>query len=100
MDTAGTLYGATGKGGAYGFGSIFKMGRAGNFSILHQFSGTPDGAAPVATFLLDKGELFGTTGAGGANNAGTVLQVNAGTGTTTVLYSFTTVLTAGYLLPA
>jgi uncharacterized repeat protein (TIGR03803 family) len=60
--------------------------------LLHNFTGTPDGAEPVATVFRDaSGNLFGTTASGGVNNCvvgcGTVFEVSKG-GQEQVLYRF------------
>jgi uncharacterized repeat protein (TIGR03803 family) len=88
LDSAGNLYGTTGNGGANTFGTIFKVDAAGNYSVLHSFTGT-DGAYPSAGMMLDTaGNLYGTTFDGGANNIGAVFKLDTA-GNLTVLHSFT-----------
>lgn len=59
------------------------------FTVLHNFSGPPDGANPYAGLIQDAaGNLYGTTNDGGTSNVGTVFEVDT-SGTETVLYSFT-----------
>src|SRR5271157_4984795 len=59
------------------------------YSVLYTFTGSPDGAFPVAGLVRDaQGNLYGTTQGGGARGAGTVFKVDT-TGKETVLYSFT-----------
>ena len=88
MDSAGNLYGTTGNGGANTFGTIFKIDTAGNYNVLHSFTGA-DGAYPSAGMMLDAaGNLYGTTFDGGANNLGVVFKLDTG-GNLTVLHSFT-----------
>ncbi len=59
------------------------------YSVLYTFTGGMDGANPFAGLMRDKaGNLYGTTLLGGASNAGTVFKLD-GTGTETVLYTFT-----------
>jgi len=74
FDKAGSLYGTTGQGGAYGYGTVFKLvSNNGKWTegILHSFGGAPDGALPFGDLIRDKaGNLYGTTAAGGANRSG------------------------------
>jgi len=70
-DTAGNFYGTTFYGGTYGYGTVFKLDKAGKLTILHSFNDSPDGANPIAGLILDKaGNLYGTTSAGGDLNCG------------------------------
>ena len=88
-DDAGNLYGTTWIGGDFGMGVVFKMTAAGQFSVMHSFSG-PDGAyAFPGPLVLDKeGNLYGTTGLGGTGNAGVVFKMD-GSGNVVVLHNFT-----------
>lgn len=62
--------------------------QAQTFTILHDFSGPPDGASPTARLIRDSsGNFFGTTYNGGANSYGAVFQIDAA-GQETVLHSF------------
>jgi hypothetical protein len=84
QDPRGNLYGTTSFGGDFRAGVVFEMVRSrGTFKYkkLHSF-GTfthNDGAAPVASVILDAaGNLFGTTLGGGASGGGlggTVFEV-------------------------
>jgi len=67
------------------FGGI--AARAESFSVLHSFTGTPDGGFPVAAVINVDGTLYGTTGEGGANNYGSVFAITPA-GAETVIYSF------------
>ena len=94
LDAAGNLYGTTSAGGISthyggGAGTVFKITGDGEYSIVHNFGGTPtDGAAPRGTLILDgSGNLYGTTTAGGAYGKGTIFRLRAN-GHETVLYSF------------
>jgi uncharacterized repeat protein (TIGR03803 family) len=85
FDSAGNLYGATSDGGAYGYGTIFKLSRNadGTWSetILHDFNAIPDGAYPGSTLIWDNaGNLYGTaSGFGPYGNNGSVFELSPGT---------------------
>jgi uncharacterized repeat protein (TIGR03803 family) len=71
IDSQGNLYGTTYFGGnnfsgdGSGYGTLFKLSSSGQFTELHQFSGT-DGDNPLGALILDsKGNLWGTTFQGG-----------------------------------
>ena len=94
-DPAGNLYSTTAYGGASNVGTVFKLDTTGTETVLHSFSGMPDGAQPEAGLVLDKaGNLYGTTAAGGINctdlnyQCGVIFKVDP-TGNETVLYRFT-----------
>ena len=88
MDSSGNLYGTTIAGGTSNLGTVFKRTSAGTTSILHSFSGNPDGSTPYGGLFIDSsGNLYGTTTQGGTSNLGTVFKTTS-TGTTTVLHSF------------
>jgi uncharacterized repeat protein (TIGR03803 family) len=89
-DKAGNLYGTTMFGGTGGgFGTVFKLDAKGKLTLLHSFSGTPDGVNPLAGLLRDgAGNLYGTTEYGGTNGGyGTVFKLSA-KGKLTLLHSF------------
>jgi uncharacterized repeat protein (TIGR03803 family) len=87
-DAAGNLYGTTPIGGSYGLGILFRVDSTGKETVLHNFSGTPDGAYPEASLLIESaGDLYGTTVQGGTYNYGTIYKLDA-TGKRTVLHSF------------
>ena len=83
MDAAGNLYGTTEIGGFLGggAGTVFKIDTAGNFTLLHQFTGGAGGATPVATLIMDaEGNLYGVTLFGGtgtpcSEGCGTVFKL-------------------------
>jgi uncharacterized repeat protein (TIGR03803 family) len=65
-DAWGNLYGTTDQGGAFGNGSVFKVDRAGNETVLYSFTGLADGGSPVGGLTMDaRGNLYGTASAGG-----------------------------------
>ena len=85
-----TIFGTTYNGGAFGYGTVFKLTAKGKETILHDFNSafpTLDGSYPYAGLTLYKGLLYGTSTLGGAHNLGTVFVI-AKTGGYTLLYSF------------
>jgi uncharacterized repeat protein (TIGR03803 family) len=57
-------------------------------TVLHSFTSSPDGSAPLSTLVRDtQGNLYGTTQYGGEFSAGTIFKLDAA-GNETVLYSF------------
>ena len=102
LDSQGSFYGTTYKGGTSGLGVVFKVAATGGEeAVLYNFSGGSDGAWPYAGLLSDSaGNLYGTTAYGGANGdscsqpvgipagCGVVFKID-GTGKETVLHRFT-----------
>jgi uncharacterized repeat protein (TIGR03803 family) len=87
-DKAGNLYGTTYAGGAFGMGTVFKVAQSGKETVLHNFSGAPDGANPLAGLVRDaSGNLYGATLVGGTEGNGAVFKVDK-TGKETMLCSF------------
>ncbi len=83
----GAFYGVTPLGGANGDGTVFRITAAGDFSIIHTFSGS-DGSRPSGALVQDgEGNFYGTTEAGGANGFGTVFKLTPA-GVLTTLHSF------------
>ena len=76
MDKTGNLYGtATHGGNADSFGTVFKIDKASNETVLHTFSG-PEGYLPYAGLIRDaKGTLYGATAGGGTSGFGTVFRI-------------------------
>ena len=83
MDKQGNLYGTTVGGGAYGFGTAFRISTSGTEMVLYSFAGGTDGAYPYSGLVMDKeNNVYGTTQQGGAYDEGTVFEINtAGTET-------------------
>lgn len=90
LDPAGNLYGTTQNGGKTGYGTVFKINRAAQETVLHNFKfETPDGVHPVARLVRDgRGNLYGTTQFGGSSaNNGVVFGLSA-SGSESILYTF------------
>lgn len=85
------VYGTTGYGGAYGFGTVYEIDeRTGKERLVYSFMGGADGKLPSTGLVRDKaGNLYGATeeGGGGRIGNGTVFKVDA-TGMETVLHRF------------
>ena len=79
-DRAGNVYGATSGGGAFGFGTIFKLSAAGIETVLYNFTGGADGGNPEAGLVRDAaGNLYGTAERYGSSKC--LLDVEVGCGT-------------------
>jgi uncharacterized repeat protein (TIGR03803 family) len=100
FDAAGkNLYGTTAGGGGFGQGTVFKLTPNSNGSwtesVLYNFTGGADGAAPNSGRLIfdAAGNLYGTTAVRGGKceNCGTVFKLTPnsdGSWTESVLHSF------------
>ena len=85
-DAAGNLYGTTEYGGqgcnADGCGTVFKVDKNGNETVLHRFMEL-EGEGPMGSLVGDKsGNLYGTT------STGTIFKLST-SGVLTTLYTFT-----------
>ncbi len=75
VDANGNIYGNTETGGESNLGTVYKISKAGKFSLLHSFAG-PDGKYPYGSFVMNSnGALFGTTQNGGSIGYGTVWKI-------------------------
>jgi len=107
-DPQGNLYGTASLGGNCaegGCGVVFELSPTGSgwaLTVIHNFTGSPDGASPTATLLRDSaGNLYGTTNSGGLTGICSWEGTGDGCGTVfeltptrsgwmeTILYSFT-----------
>ncbi len=92
LGSDGSLYGTTFQGGqpgcdgSMGCGVVFKINRAGVFSVVHIFTAT-EGRAPTTLIEGSDGSLYGTTLSDVANNAGIIFKI-ASDGTFSVLHNF------------
>jgi uncharacterized repeat protein (TIGR03803 family) len=96
-DPVGNLYGTTYTGGneardcqvGYGDGVVFRLDTNGKETVLHTFTGPPDGETPLGGLVSDPaGNLYGVSYGGSADGAGIVFKVSPGA-QMTVLYRFT-----------
>jgi uncharacterized protein (TIGR03437 family) len=94
----GSFYGTTLDGGANGLnglGTVFRITSTGTYTVLHNFTGSPDGGLPQPGLIqASDGNFYGTTNGGGANGAGCVFQTTP-SGVVTILYSFASNLSDG-----
>jgi len=72
----GNLYGTTVGGSTSGeYGSVYKITKAGSFSVLHTFSNV-DGAYPASPLIqANDGSFYGVTQFGGTNGDGTIFRI-------------------------
>ncbi len=76
MDAKGNLCGDTSTGGASNFGIVYEVNRKGTLTLLHSFTGSPDGKFLDGGLIQDgKGNLYGTTLNGGTGGYGTVWKL-------------------------
>ena len=98
LATDGNFYGTTLLGGAYGYGTVFKLTPTGTLTTLYSFcmqTGCPDGSYPAGGVVQGTdGNFYGTTEDGGLVNSsycpdgcGTVFKITS-TGTLTTLHKF------------
>ncbi len=86
--TDGNFYGVTDLGGAYDYGTVFKVATNGTLTTLYSFTGGNDGSYPAAG-LVQAGDwnFYGSTDQGGAGYGGTLFRITPD-GTLTTLVSF------------
>lgn len=70
IEANGMLYGTTVSGGSNGYGSIFRVTKAGKEQVLYSFKAGNDGAAPYAGLVQVNGAFYGTTASGGGSGCG------------------------------
>jgi uncharacterized repeat protein (TIGR03803 family) len=98
QDADGNLYGVTHSGGdmtcpdpafaGSGCGTVFKLDKNHQLTVLHVFKGGSNGSTPQGGLLLDKaGNIYGTTAVGGFFERGTAFKISKD-GAFTVLHRF------------
>lgn len=94
-DTSGNFYGTTVNGPSCSptpctasSGMLFELTAAGVETVLHRFTGNPDGAFPFAGLIRNSANnAYGTTSEGGTSNMGVVFELTVSG--EKVLHSFT-----------
>lgn len=95
-DEAGNIYSTTSEGGdsscvdlLLSCGVVFKVDMSGKETVLHTFTGSPDGDNPNGGLVGDRANnLYGVTSGGGRYGYGIVFGIDTD-GNETVLYNFT-----------
>jgi len=94
-NVTGDLLGTTLLGGSSDYGTVFKLSQTGKETLLHSFTGEPDGKKAYSGVIQDaEGNLYGTTSDGGnlscqqGQGCGTVFKLSK-SGKESVLYNFT-----------
>lgn len=91
LATDGNFYGVTSGGGAYNYGTVFKITAAGKLKTIYNFCSQPscaDGEYPEAGLIqATNGNFLGTASVGGAYGQGTAFEMTP-SGTIIFLYSF------------
>jgi uncharacterized repeat protein (TIGR03803 family) len=91
MDAAGNVYGTTENGGSFESGTIFKVDKSGEETVLYSFTGGSDGCFPIGVILDSGGNLYGVTAFGGSgfcsNGDGVVFKIDTA-GEFGVLHTF------------
>lgn len=84
----GNLYGTTLTGGAYGYGTAFKISLSGSETVLWSFGGSGcDGRSPSGNLLeASDGSFYGMTNRGGTGSEGTIFRLTPD-GAETVMFS-------------
>ena len=84
---AGQFYGSANGGGSAGMGTIYKITKYGEFTLLHTFTGA-DGSGPTGPLTQGTDYFFyGTATGGGVNGDGTIFRVDRD-GVFNLLHSF------------
>jgi uncharacterized repeat protein (TIGR03803 family) len=100
LDSAGNLYGATQLGGPHYIGAVYALDSAGQYRVLHSFTGGTDGSALNGVILDSAGNLYGTAADGGSpsclvSGCGLIYRLDPA-GRYSVLYNFKDVPDGAY----
>jgi uncharacterized repeat protein (TIGR03803 family) len=91
LASEGNFYGMTDSGGAFNFGTVFRITPSGELTTLYNFcsqTNCTDGRYPSAGLMqAANGNLYGMTAYGGLTGYGTVFEITLG-GTLTTLHNF------------
>ena len=89
-----TLFSTTYQGGiTNNYGSVFKIGTNGTgYTVLRQFTNSPDAQQPIAGLALGGGTLYGVSLGGGTTNSGTVFKIDTNGDNFAILRHFTNTL--------
>ena len=72
----GSFYGINTSGGAFGYGTIFRLTLGGVYSVLKSFNGTTEGGSSYGSLMqASDGALYGMTRSGGNNKAGVIFRI-------------------------
>ena len=84
----GNFYGATAVGGAYGYGTVFRIAPDGTETLLHSFrNDATDGTLPLALVQGSDGNFYGTTYGNFGNSLSAVFRISPD-GAETILHVF------------
>ena len=88
-DASGNLYGTTGLGGTFNYGTIFELNAGtGALTTLGNFS-EQNGRFPQGSLVADaSGNLYGTIGTAGLLNYGSIFELDSTTHTISTLVTF------------
>ncbi|TKK69338.1 T9SS type A sorting domain-containing protein [Ilyomonas limi] len=74
--TDGNLYGLAYYGGTYNYGTVFKITKTGNLTVLKHLNGASDGGYPQSDLIQAKdGNFYGTCYSGGTGGNGTIFKI-------------------------
>lgn len=89
LGSDGNYYGCTSGGGAYDYGTLYRLSPSGAFTVLYDFNvGDPivRGLGPIGAIVEGgDGYFYGTTPSGGTDDCGTIFRFNAAGVVTTVI---------------
>jgi uncharacterized repeat protein (TIGR03803 family) len=101
LDSAGNLYGTAAFSGEGGAGTVYKLDKDGNATVIYAFPGNEQGQYPYnsGVMLGPDGGLYGTTFYGGRRGAGVVYRLGENR-EERVLYDFSFFTPLGFSEPS